>query len=51
MATRNLWKTTEVIPLLRSRGNNLSTALAPSSATAYAQCVAHKGSDVGTQNE
>lgn len=26
MATRNLWKTTELIPLLRSRGINLSTA-------------------------
>ena len=26
MATRNLWKTTELIPLLRSRGINLSNA-------------------------
>ena len=26
MAERNLWKTTELIPLLRSRGINLSNA-------------------------
>lgn len=26
MATRNLWKTTELLPLLRSRGINLSNA-------------------------